>query len=719
MFSGLLLLVLALPAILIFAAALVRPAFTQSVENLFLSTNVKNTKLPPVDQKMIMVLGGDKSIEALGEWPWERSVHATLIDKCIYKARAIALDILFVDASSLGGDEGLAAAMARHGSVVLAYAEADSGKSTVFNNELLYKASAGEGFSNGYRDGDGVTRRYRFLMGKSGITAPSFVCAALMAAGYSPDWSFTPSGECKLTVTSPNGGVSGITLDKNYEYTRFPTPSSAFEIYEYADVLSGKISPDVFEDAIVFVGLSATGAADLITTVSGLQTGTQYQLDGMYTVLAGLNPTRIPPLPDALIALALYIICALFVYRLGGRYTFIIPLAMCAAWLLLASLLFTRNVIWLSQLPQLAAIALAFLCAVYCKSINEAKKRSDMFYSLLACLISAVDAKDPITSGHSQRVSQLSGRLAKRMGLPSRTVNNIQLAGLIHDIGKIGIPDSILCKQGPLSKREFDDMREHPKKGGAIMEAVSLQPEILDGVLYHHERPDGRGYPHGVVDMSVTAKIIKVADVFDALNTERQYKKAWPIERTLNMMYAGRGTEFDAATVDALIADIKPDGWQPAEEKRSGGGLSPFVLGKCAEKARAMLDFNVSSEVGEYAGQIEYLCRDSFFGYEWHSAYYAGGFIAQKPALAGAGEDNACFALKLGGGHILYYFLRGFLAMGALVNHGAQPAREVLTKAYGEPVEAGGGFEAWDARTMLAFIKDDNIVYVMKTILEE
>ena len=178
------------------------------------------------------------------------------------------------------------------------------------------------------------------------------------------------------------------------------------------------------------------------------------------------------------------------------------------------------------------------------------------YTDVIVALVEAVEAKDPYTRGHTQRVAELSVLIGQQLGLADDRLRILNQSAMLHDIGKIGIPDSILHKPGPLDAHEFAVIQEHPLRGYRIIAQVrSLQAE-LDGVRSHHERLDGSGYPDGLrgSEIPLDARIIAVADVFDALTSERPYRAAWPVARALAIIDAEAGTKLDPDCVGALHA---------------------------------------------------------------------------------------------------------------------------------------------------------------------
>jgi HD-GYP domain-containing protein (c-di-GMP phosphodiesterase class II) len=173
----------------------------------------------------------------------------------------------------------------------------------------------------------------------------------------------------------------------------------------------------------------------------------------------------------------------------------------------------------------------------------------------VSALVSAIDAKDTYTCGHSERVAWLSKELAKLMELDSVTVEEIHICGLVHDIGKIGIPESILQKPGKLTEEEFAQIRAHPVIGENILRDVPQLQPVLPGVRSHHERWDGKGYPDGTSgeDTPLFGRILGVADAFDAMCSSRAYRDGLNREEVLDEIIACSGTQFDPKLVQSFL----------------------------------------------------------------------------------------------------------------------------------------------------------------------
>ena len=205
---------------------------------------------------------------------------------------------------------------------------------------------------------------------------------------------------------------------------------------------------------------------------------------------------------------------------------------------------------------------------------DREKKLSNLTMQMMSALTKAVDAKDRYTSGHSSRVAYYSRLLAGELGMSKDEQDDIYKMGLLHDIGKIGVPRRIINKPGRLTDEEFSVMRSHPVIGSVILSRITIMPEISKGARWHHERPDGKGYPDRLKsgDIPFEAKIIAVADSYDAMTSYRSYRDVMKQEDVREQIVKGRGTQFDSKVADAMIALIDRDrDYQMREPERTGG----------------------------------------------------------------------------------------------------------------------------------------------------
>ena len=174
-----------------------------------------------------------------------------------------------------------------------------------------------------------------------------------------------------------------------------------------------------------------------------------------------------------------------------------------------------------------------------------------LLYGSVGALVATIEAKDEYTRGHSDRVTSYATQVGKAMGLNADELSTLELAGLLHDVGKIGVPEHILRKPGPLTAEEYAIVKQHPKLGYNIISNIDGAEEIADVVLHHHERWDGVGYPEqlSAEDIPLLARILTLADAFDAMNSVRPYRRALPTETIMNEISQGAGGQFDAAIV--------------------------------------------------------------------------------------------------------------------------------------------------------------------------
>ncbi|MFA9476884.1 HD-GYP domain-containing protein [Phycisphaerales bacterium AB-hyl4] len=178
-----------------------------------------------------------------------------------------------------------------------------------------------------------------------------------------------------------------------------------------------------------------------------------------------------------------------------------------------------------------------------------------MFMGTLHALTAAIDAKDSYTHGHSERVAQMSRALARAAGLDEAACERVYVAGLVHDVGKIGVPESVLCKPGRLTEEEFGLIKRHPEIGARILQDIRQMSDLIPGVLYHHERWDGRGYPHGLKGEGIPlfGRLIGLADAFDAMSSDRTYRRGMAMDEVLKEMHRCSGSQFDPELVKLFV----------------------------------------------------------------------------------------------------------------------------------------------------------------------
>ncbi|GHE46454.1 metal-dependent phosphohydrolase [Streptosporangium violaceochromogenes] len=191
-----------------------------------------------------------------------------------------------------------------------------------------------------------------------------------------------------------------------------------------------------------------------------------------------------------------------------------------------------------------------------------AQQRS--YDATIAALCQAVETKDYYTRGHCTRVSLASGMIAQEIGMGSERLRAIRYAGMLHDVGKLGVPTKVLQKEGPLTEEEFAAIQLHPMRGLEIVRGIDFLDEAFAGIMHHHERQDGKGYPMGLAGDEIPefARIIAVADAFDSMTSDRSYRGARPVEVAMTELRKGAGTQFDPEMVTAFIKAVDREGWK-------------------------------------------------------------------------------------------------------------------------------------------------------------
>jgi HD-GYP domain-containing protein (c-di-GMP phosphodiesterase class II) len=194
-------------------------------------------------------------------------------------------------------------------------------------------------------------------------------------------------------------------------------------------------------------------------------------------------------------------------------------------------------------------------CSIFLENAALYRDMQDLFMGVLHALTRSIDAKDAYTRGHSQRVAEMSRALAQKIGLTDEQCERVYLSGLLHDVGKIGVPEAVLTKPGRLTEAEFTAIKKHPEIGAQILGNIRQLQDVIPGVLFHHERWDGKGYPHCMAgdNIPLMGRIICVADSFDAMGTNRTYRPALPLQHVLQEILRCAGSQFDPALAKVFV----------------------------------------------------------------------------------------------------------------------------------------------------------------------
>lgn len=200
-------------------------------------------------------------------------------------------------------------------------------------------------------------------------------------------------------------------------------------------------------------------------------------------------------------------------------------------------------------------------------AMGQFAEQQRAYAATMAALCQAVETKDFYTRGHSERVSRGSGMIARQIGMRGDRAEAIMFAGMLHDVGKLGVPTKVLQKTGPLTEEEFAAIQLHPMRGLEIVREIGFLNEALAGIMHHHEKVDGTGYPMGFAGDEIPefARVIAVADAFDSMTSTRSYREARRMSEAIDELRKGAGSQFDPGLVEAFIDALHRDGWRLPE----------------------------------------------------------------------------------------------------------------------------------------------------------
>ncbi|MFD9978384.1 HD-GYP domain-containing protein [Streptomyces sp. NPDC059017] len=257
-------------------------------------------------------------------------------------------------------------------------------------------------------------------------------------------------------------------------------------------------------------------------------------------------------------------------------------------------------VLWRSPYGPSAALFVLLPMYISCWVFAQYHREQGAHRSTIRALVQAVDIKDRYTRGHSERVGRASVLIARELGMDEERLEVLRFAGILHDVGKLGVPTRVLRKDGPLTPEERRVIELHPEYGHEIVRGIGFLGEARAAILHHHERLDGSGYPYGLAGRQIpeVARVVAVADAFDAMTSTRSYSRARPVPTAVEELQRCAGTHFDPRMVRALVRALDRHGWEtsvtadepavPAQPPRGRGGIPD--LRKTAPAARHRRD---------------------------------------------------------------------------------------------------------------------------------
>ncbi|MET9498931.1 HD-GYP domain-containing protein [Streptomyces sp. NPDC006552] len=297
-----------------------------------------------------------------------------------------------------------------------------------------------------------------------------------------------------------------------------------------------------------------------------------------FAALGGAGAVSGARLPDAFgpAAAAVLVFCAVLTVLDGGILAAAERVPLRVAW----RGLFARSlapvavhglagllmaVLWASSYGPVAALLVLLPMYISCWVFAQYQRERAAHQATIRALVQAVDIKDGYTRGHSERVGQASMMIARELGMADERVEVLRFAGILHDVGKLGVPTRLLRKDGPLTPDEREIIQLHPEYGHEMVRGIGFLGEARAAILHHHERLDGSGYPYGLAGAQIPefARVVAVADAFDAMTSTRTYSRARPVGVALAELERCAGSQFDPAMVRAFARAVRRAGWHP------------------------------------------------------------------------------------------------------------------------------------------------------------
>ena len=597
--------------------SLSRPSALANLEYGGYDLVVRSVATRPPSGRIVIVDVDERSLSAVGQWPWRRDVIGRLITRLRdLGVPTIALDIIFAESdryneTGVRADKTLADTL-RKGGVALGYAltfggspdqlkecvqhplgialirpDDDHGDEPFFQASgavcslpMLSEAAGASGFLNAAPDPDGRLRRVPLLLQFKGRVQPALGLEAVVAATKARDISLRV---LNVNATSLALDDRRVPLDgKSNLLLRYRGGKRTFPYVSAIDVLNGQTPPDTLKGKIVFVGTTALGTREVVATpLDTLFAGVEVQATVADNLLQQdfIRESEFGPMVEAQLVLGLGIFAALVVGRLGlARGGAVIAVAVAAlwggaVWLLSANGTFLSPVFpTLGSILAFGTMAIAQLVLERRRADQAGREKAISQRLMVQGLLSLTEVRDAETGRHSRRTQAyarvIAEQLARHTGfgdyLTPERIDLLSRLAPLHDIGKVGVPDSLLNKPGALTVEEVAEMRKHPAHGRDVIVHAERDVGVPDDAILamakdivytHHEKWDGTGYPEGLqgAQIPVVGRLMALVDVYDAITTPRVYRDPMSHSEAVAFIVSVRGTHFDPSVVDAFL----------------------------------------------------------------------------------------------------------------------------------------------------------------------
>lgn len=521
----------------------------------------------------IVIVGiTQRCLNQLGKFPWPRKRHAELINFLKKSgAKIIAIDIFF---SQRGedplDDEEFAAAIKNAGNVILPvfmpYRITDFSQQDnfIYVDNLVEsipefsEAALGEAHINMISDADGVYRKVPLAIKYSERMFFNLGLEAVIKyLGIEPSAINLQPGYAQF-------GGRRIPLEQaKFIYMDFSDLETTAPRFAFSDVIKGLVPGSNFKGKIVFVGQTTQGMpnADILQTPFKEKYGLTIQASVADTILRNFYIKRAGKYQTCLWIVLLCLFTCLIMIS-AGVWASIVAIALLISGLLVfAIVVFKSDGMIIELVPLIFSVATSIVASIlyrirFADRMVKIKQLeiNELFLSSIKALAETIDAKDPYTHGHVERVTKDALAIATEMGLSKTERRFIEVGSILHDIGKIGVKDSVLTKPAQLTSEEKELFDQHPDIGSRIMKPISQLENVIPLIRHHHESYDGTGYPDRLKgeEIPLGARIIAVADTFDAMTSDRPYRKALPQSAAKQEINKLSGKQFDPKVVTAF-----------------------------------------------------------------------------------------------------------------------------------------------------------------------
>lgn len=605
-----------IPILFVAVLALYRPGVLGRLDNAVYDVLLRSAPLRPPGGDIVIVDVDERSLSTVGQWPWRRDLVGRLVQRLRdMGVSVVALDIIFAEPDRYPAGTGLDpdgafADTLREGRVILGYAmtfdgperqpcvlhplglavvhpQEDTGYAPFFQATgavcslpALAAASGASGFLNAAPDADGILRRVPLLVQYDGRIYPGLALASVAAA----------TGARDLALRVLNANAASLSIDdrlvpldgRSNLLLRYRGQKQTFPYVSAADVLDGRVADGRLRGKIVFVGTTALGTREVVATpLDTLFAGVEVQATVADNLLQQDFLWRAVPgaALETQLVLALGLAVSLLVVSRGLMTGLLAAaLAVTALWVGATWHMSARGAFISPLYPTLgvvfalAAMTLARVVVERRRAETAAVERTAAQHLMVQSLLSLTETRDGETGRHSFRTREftrlLAGQLSRhprfRDYLTPERIDLLASLAPLHDIGKVGIPDRILTKPGPLTPEELAQMRTHPALGREVIARAEQQVGVRDDAILsmakdivytHHERWDGSGYPQGLrgADIPIAGRVLAIVDVYDAVVARSLYQTPMSHEDAVSLIRTSRDTHFDPDVVDAFL----------------------------------------------------------------------------------------------------------------------------------------------------------------------